>query len=413
MNIIEKISDVVWGNGLLFLLILTGLIMTVKLGFIQLRLPYLLIRDGKSENKGLSQFRTVCMSLGTAMGTGNIAGTASALALGGAGSVFWMCVSAFLGMSIVYAENVLSAKYSTDTLRGPMAYLENGLRSPALAWIFALLCVMSSFGMGGMIQVNTFTEALGECTDFSKPIIALIIFFIIWITVSGGGRRISALAQYLLPTATVCYTAVCVAVIVIFRERLTDVIHGIFSQAFSFGSVSGGVVGYAVSVGIRRGIFSNEAGLGSSPLLHSSAETSSPHTQGIWSMFEVFFDTVFCCTLTALAVMCGSENFSVIQAVSAVLGSHAEIFITAELGVFAFCTVTGWYYCGMTSFSHLTHGRYIKAYAFLYSLIASMGTLYTARTLWSLSDIFNGLMAFPNLLGILLLINKVNSGKQK
>lgn len=413
MNIIEKISDIVWGNGLLFLLILTGVIMTVKLGFIQLRLPYLLIRDGKSENKGLSQFRTVCMSLGTAMGTGNIAGTASALALGGAGSVFWMCVSAFLGMSIVYAENVLSAKYSTDTLRGPMAYLENGLRSPVLAWIFALFCVLASFGMGGMVQVNTFTEALGECVNFSKPLVAVVIFFVIWITVSGGGQRISALVQYLLPTATVCYTAICAAVIFIFRGHIAAVLGEIFTQAFSFSSISGGIFGYAVSVGIRRGIFSNEAGLGSSPLLHSSAETTTPHTQGIWSMFEVFFDTVFCCTLTALAVMCGSEDFSIIEAASAVLGSHAEVFITAELGIFAFCTVTGWYYCGMTSFSHLTRGRYIKIYALLYSLIASIGTLYAARSLWALSDIFNGLMAFPNLLGILLLINKIDSDKRK
>lgn len=404
--ILEKINSFVWGNGLIFLLIITGIIITVKLKFIQFRLPILLLRDGKSHNTGISQLKTVCMSLGTTMGTGNIIGASSALALGGAGSIFWMWVSAFLGMGIVYAENVLSAKYSDEELKGPMAYLTNGLGCPSLGSIFAVFCVLASFGMGGMVQVNTFTEALDVCTDFSKPITALILFALIWLIIRGGAERIGTAAQYLLPIASVAYAAVCIAVMCIFRERLPEIFRSIFSEAFNFNSAAGGVFGYAVSVGIRRGIFSNEAGLGSSPILHSAAADMSPHTQGLWSMFEVFFDTILCCTLTALTVLCGSENFSAAEAVSAVLGKLGQPFITTELGIFALCTVIGWYYCGMTAFSHLSKGRHIGVFAVLYALAAASGALFAAEELWTLSDIFNGLMAIPNLLGLLLLLKQ-------
>ncbi|MBO5164632.1 MAG: sodium:alanine symporter family protein [Ruminococcus sp.] len=413
MMILEKINGFVWGGGLIFLLLFTGTVLTIRLKFIQLRLPILLLKNGKSQNSGLSQLKTVCMSLGTTMGTGNIVGAASALALGGAGSIFWMWVSAFLGMSIVYAENVLSAKYSDKTLKGPMAYISKGLGFPALGAIFAVFCVLASLGMGGMVQVNTFTEALGNCTDFSRPVAALVIFLLIMLTVHGGGERIGTAAQYLLPAASAAYAAVCVAAIVIYKERLPEVFRSIFSEAFDFRSAAGGIFGYALSVGIRRGIFSNEAGLGSSPILHSAAETSSPHTQGLWSMFEVFFDTILCCTLTAVTVLCGSESFSVTEAVSAALGSYSDTFITAELGIFAFCTVIGWYYCGMTAFSHISKGRYIGIFAAVYSCFAASGAIFSSETLWTLSDIFNGLMAFPNLLAILLLMPKIKDHTSK
>lgn len=402
---LEKINSFVWGNGLVFLLLATGIIVTVKFGAVQLKLPYLLIKNGKSQNTGISQLKTVCMSLGTTMGTGNIIGAASALAIGGAGSIFWMWVSAFLGMGIVYAENLLSAKYSGGGLKGPMAYLERGLGCPKIAWIFALFCVLASFGMGGMVQVNTFSEALGDCVEFSKPVAAIIIFAVILSVIRGGAMRIGTAAQYLLPLASAAYGVVCVWVILVYRESLGDVFGRIFKEAFNFKAAEGGVFGCAVSVGLRRGIFSNEAGLGSSPILHSAAEGTSSEAQGAWSMFEVFFDTMLCCTLTAVTVMCGSESFSPTEAVSVVLGKYASIFITAELGLFAFCTVIGWYYCGMTAFSHLTKGRYIGKFAVIYSAAAASGALFAAKEIWTLSDIFNGLMAFPNLLGILLLIN--------
>ncbi|MDE6775154.1 MAG: amino acid carrier protein [Ruminococcus sp.] len=412
---LEKINGFVWGNGLVFLLLAVGIIYTVKLGFIQLKLPVLLIKNRNSGNSGLSQLKTVCMSLGTAMGTGNITGTATALAAGGAGAVFWLWISAFLGMAVVYAENILSAKYSDNSIKGPMAYLTKGLGSPALAWIFALFCILASFGMGSMVQINTFIksfeniENLPDTSIHMKLIAAAAVFAIIWLIIHGGGRSIGTAASYMLPAASAAYMIVCAAVIFIFRENIMNIIERIFTEAFSFRSAAGGGAGYAVSVGIRRGIFSNEAGLGSSPILHSAAGDTEPLTQGLWSMFEVFFDTIVCCTLTALMILCGSENFSVYEAVSSVLGGFSGIFISAETGIFALCTVIGWYYCGNTAFLHISGGRFEKYFCVLYAAAAASGALFSAESVWTVSDIFNGLMVVPNLLGLILLIRKVGN----
>ncbi|MDE7364376.1 MAG: alanine:cation symporter family protein, partial [Ruminococcus sp.] len=188
--------------------------------------------------------------------------------------------------------------------------------------------------------------------------------------------------------------------------NIPDVFVKIFTEAFSFKSASGGIFGYAVSVGIRRGIFSNEAGLGSSPILHSSAGESSPQKQGMWSMFEVFFDTIICCTLTAVTLLCSTENFSVNESFSAVLGKYSMPFITAELGIFALCTIIGWYYCGEISFRYLTGTENIL-FCIIYTLVSASGAVFSAPTVWTISDIFNGLMAFPNLIGILLLMKNV------
>lgn len=403
---LEKINNFVWGNGLVFLLLTTGIIFTFKLKFIQFSLPKFLLSGRKSNNSGLSQLKTVCMSLGTTMGTGNITGTAAALAAGGAGAVFWLWVSAFLGMATVYAENVLSAKYSDSNAKGTMAYLSYGLDMKWLAWIFALFCVLASFGMGGMVQVNTFAESL----PVNPVIIFAVTFAVIYAITSGGAERIGTSAQYLLPVASVAYAVGCIAVLIVFRHNIPHVFAEIFRQAFNFKSVSGGFAGYAVSVGIRRGIFSNEAGLGSSPILHSSAGTTEPHTQGMWSMFEVFFDTILCCTLTAVTLM-SAGSLSVTDTFSAVIGDFSKPFVSAELCIFALCTVIGWYYCGETAFRYIT-GRENKIFCFLFALISSSGALFSAQSVWTLSDIFNGLMAFPNLIALLFLMKDVNNSSK-
>lgn len=410
---LEKINNFIWGNGLLFLLLSTGLFLTLKFKLIQLRLPFLLKKHGKSENFGLSQFRTVCMSLGTAMGTGNIVGAASAVAVGGAGAVFWMWISAFLGMALVYAENVLSSIYSDNELKGPMAYLTKGLGLPFYAMLFAIFCVCASLGMGGMAQISVFAEALGDCTDYSRPIAALLIFCAVWLVTSGGGKRIGAAAQLLLPAASVIYTIACIAVMVVNFKNIPQVFADIFREAFTFDSAVGGFGGYALSIGIRRGLFSNEAGLGSSPILHSAAEDGTHDTQALWSMFEVFFDTIVCCTLTAVTVLCASENFSPAQALSTVMGDFSAEFIAAELGVFSFCTVIGWYFCGAAAFRHIFKGKYIAIYTLIYSVLAAVGALSSAESVWLISDIFNGLMAFVNISGIVGIILFNRSARAK
>lgn len=412
MNIVlEKINSFVWGSGLIFLLLGTGVLLTLKLGFIQLRLPILLSRHKSRKKGGFTAFKTICMSLGTTMGTGNITGAAASLALGGAGSVFWMWVSAFLGMALVYGENVLSAKYEDSELKGPVAYISKGLNAPFLSRIFAFFCAAAALGMGSMIQTGTFYDELKKCCGISPAIIAAAVFMAVFLIIRGGADRIGTAAQLLLPLASAAYGIICIAIIISHRANLPEVTGRIFREAFSFRSAAGGVSGYAVSVGIRRGIFSNEAGLGSSPLLHSTAGDASPEARGSWAMLEVFLDTMVCCTLTALAVMCVSPDFSVSEAVSSVLGGYSPGFLAVELGIFALCTVIGWYYCGATCFSYLTGGRFTNIFCTVYAAAAALGILISLESLWTLSDIFNGLMAFPNLLAILLLMNKVKEKK--
>lgn len=408
--ILEKINSFVWGGGLIFLLLFTGTVYTIKLKFIQLRtIPFLLKNRGKnhSGNNGLSQWKTVCMSLGTAMGTGNITGVAAAVALGGPGAVFWMWISAFLGMALVYAENTLSVLYSTKDCRGPMAYLGRGLGSHLLAVVFAVMCLAASVGMGGMIQVSSLMDCTGSSGGTDSIPAAAVIFLLIFLVTSGGAKRIGAAAQTLLPAASVLYAIMCAVVLVNFRSELPHAFRTIFFQAFGLEQAVSGGVGYAVSAGIRRGIFSNEAGLGSSPVLHSAAESDSPGLQGMWSMFEVFFDTIICCTLTALVIICSPGDGTVAGAFSPVIGRYSGLLLSAAMAVFAFCTIIGWYYCGETAWKFLSGRNSGKGFSAVFSAAAAMGAVISLNTIWLISDIFNGLMAFPNLIGLILLMRKV------
>lgn len=418
-HFLEKISSLIWGNGLVFLLLTAGLLYTIRLKFIQLRLFPFLIKKMHREIKsacrgeGVSQFRTVCMSLGTAMGVGNITGVASALILGGPGAIFWMWVSAFLGMALVYAENYLAVIYRKDsTCCGPIAYLRYGAGSRGLSVFFAVCCTFVSLGMGGMVQVSTFNASLSECCEINPGIVAAITFFAVFVVVSGGAGRIGSAAQILLPLAALCYTITSVWVIVINKERLPQAVESIFSSAFHFESTAGGFMGFlvssTVSAGIRRGVFSNEAGLGSSPILHSPSCQSSPELQGMCSMLEVFLDTIVCCTLTALVLLTASPcDYSVSGAFSSVLKDYADIFLTVETGIFAFCTIIGWYFCGETSFGYIFGKGKRRLFTAVFSLVSSLGAVFAISAVWSLSDIFNGLMAVPNLLSLFLLVKKV------
>lgn len=404
-DFLEKINSYVWGAGLIFLLISTGIIYTVRLKFIQFKIIPFFIKNPPDRK----QLRTVCMALGTAMGTGNITGVATAVTVGGAGAVFWMWVSAFFGMALVYAENSLSVTYSSGDAKGSMAYLDKGLGCPVLAGVFAVFCIMACIGMGGMVQVNTFAESLSPCIHINKYLLAVIIFILIFLVTSGGADRIGKTAQLLLPIVSIMYMAGCITVLIVFRKNIPNAFREIFRQAFGIRQAAGGISGYAlsraVSTGVRRGIFSNEAGLGSSPILHSSADSNNPQLQGMWSMSEVFFDTAICCTLTALTVIC-TEN-SIQTAFSAVMGRFSVPFLAVAMAVFAFCTIIGWYYCGETAFRYLSGGRCRKIFCITFSVLASAGAVMTMKTVWTLSDIFNGLMAFPNLVGLILLMNKV------
>lgn len=411
-EMLEKISGIVWGNGLIFLLLATGVYYTIKLRFIQLRmLPMLMKKNSeKVSDDGLSQLKTFCMSLGTAMGTGNITGIASAIAIGGPGAVFWMWVSAFFGMAVVYAENTLGARYRTGSCKGSIAYIRNGLGSRGLAAAFAVFCIFAALGMGGMVQVNSFAESIPGCTNMGKIIIAAASFVLIFSVTGGGASRIGSTAQFLLPLVTLGYSAAALAVIVKHSYNIIPVFSEIITDAFSFQPIAGGVGGFvvsrAVSAGIRRGIFSNEAGLGSSPLLHSAASGSVMKTQGTWSMLEVFVDTFVCCTLTALVILT-SRKESINAVFATVFGALSSPFLTVSLGILAFCTVIGWYFCGESAFAYVFGDGHKRIFTLIFSVTAASGAVISASDVWTLSDIFNGLMAFPNILALLLLSKKV------
>lgn len=410
---LEKVNSYVWGVVLISLLLMTGALYSFKLRFIQFRMfPYFIKNVKKGGNNG--QFRTICMSLGTAMGTGNITGVASAISIGGAGAVFWMWISAFFGMATVYAENSLSAQFTDKKVRGTMAYIEKGLGSKCLAVFFSICCILACFGMGGMVQINALSESVRNCTDIPPFFLSLVLFLLIYAIISGGAKRIGSAAQILLPFATVLYTVLCIFVIAKYSEKLPYVFSQIINEAFGIKQAAGGISGYAlskaVSAGIRRGVFSNEAGLGSSPILHSSAENANNSAmQGMSSMLEVFIDTMLCCTLTAIVILCASDDNTVRTAFFHVMGVKTDIFLAVIMSVFALCTVIGWYYCGETAFKYLFKSRKTAIFAFTFSLTASLGAIFKAESIWTISDIFNGLMAFPNLLALLLLFKHVKS----
>lgn len=410
---LEKVNSYVWGVVLISLLLMTGALYSFKLRFIQFRMfPYFIKNVKKGGNNG--QFRTICMSLGTAMGTGNITGVASAISIGGAGAVFWMWISAFFGMATVYAENSLSAQFTDKKVRGTMAYIEKGLGSKCLAAFFSICCILACFGMGGMVQINALSESVRNCTDIPPFFLSLVLFLLIYAIISGGVKRIGSAAHILLPFATVLYTALCIVSIAKYSEKLPYVFSQIINEAFGIKQAAGGISGYAlskaVSAGIRRGVFSNEAGLGSSPILHSSAENANNSAmQGMSSMLEVFIDTMLCCTLTAIVILCASDDNTVRTAFFHVMGVKTDIFLAVIMSVFALCTVIGWYYCGETAFKYLFKSRKAAIFAFTFSLTASLGAIFKAESIWTISDIFNGLMAFPNLLALLLLFKHVKS----
>ena len=403
-SLIEQINFAVWGVPLIALLLGTGLYYTIKLRFIQFKLPKKIFYINNLKKTHAHRAKTVCMSLGASMGTGNIAGTASALAIGGPGAILWMWVSAFLGMALVYAENKLSEKYSNKNVKGTMAYLSLGIGSKIFALFFSFFCVLASLGMGGMTQVNTFSSNLYECIGPKRYITGAIIFIIIISIIVGGAKRIGSTAQLIIPISGVVYGSVCLAVIFLNIEHIPKIINEIISQGVGFKQFTGGISGNAISIGIRRGLFSNEAGLGSSPLLHSSANTNE--SLAWWSMAEVMID-MLCCTLTGLTVLCGCDTYLITDSLKLVLGETVNVFLTSINGMFALCTVIGWYYCGETAFLYISRGKARFLFCFIFAIISASGAIFEKSTVWIVSDIFNGLMAFPNIIGLILLNKEV------
>jgi AGCS family alanine or glycine:cation symporter len=342
----------------------------------------------------ISQFKVFSNTLATTMGTGNIVGVASALAIGGPGSIFWMWVSAIIGMFIVYAENVLGSKFrykdeSGDYIGGALAYIKKGVKSPVLFAVYAVLCVCSSFCMGNMVQANS----ISNVCKIDPQITGIVLFLLVGIIIIGGIKRISNLNVFLMPALTLFYVISCMVVVVNNWEKIGEVFINIFQNAFGISEIGGASVGTAINIGIRRGIFSNEAGLGTSGIMHSQADNGNPTVQGRWGMFEVAVDTLFCCTLTAVTLLCSDGQYP----------AGTDICIV----LYAFATIIGWSYCGETAFRALFGIKHVYVYRYIYVAMAYFGAVLNLELVWNIADVFNVCMLFPNLIAVVYLIRVV------
>lgn len=436
MAILDLIHGAVWGPWLLFLFLGTGIYYTFRLkGFQMFRFSEWWGRTAGTLGKGGSaQFATSCTALAATVGTGNIAGVATAIAAGGPGAVFWMWISAFLGMATGYAETFLGIKYryrgkDGQYICGPFVYLEQGLKSRGAGILYAIFCVIASLGMGSMVQANSISESFSYVFSFSPVLSGLGVTFLVMAVVLGGINRISKAAERLVPFSAGLYMILCATVIFAFIDRIPGAFSAIFRDAFQLRSAAGGAAGYGISramqYGMARGVFSNEAGLGSLVVLHGAAEQTTPQEQGAWAVFEVFFDTVISCTLTALVILCvtGASRTTALDGGSMMVYCFSQCFgkggayLTAvSMALFAFATIIAWFYLGRQAAVYLTEGKknqelLLGCYAFIYLNAVFFGCVARMEFVWNLSDIFNGLMAAPNLVGIILLSKEVRYKK--
>lgn len=393
-------------------------------------------QKARGGGKGISQFQSVCTALAATVGTGNIAGVATALTAGGPGALFWMWVSAFIGMITAYVETMLGLRYryrgeDGHYMCGPYVYMERGLGIKWLGVLYGLLCLMSSLGMGSMVQSNSAVGTMAFSWHIPPLIGGAALTLLIWMVICGGIGRIGNVAEKLMPAASGIYIVFSLVVILSCAERLPQALAAVISGAFTPSAAVGGAAGYGISrslrYGMARGVFSNEAGLGTLAVLHGAAEDTTPQKQGMWAMFEVFFDTVVLCTLTALVILCmtGAAPESVPYEGAALaswcfegrLGAAGEFLVSASMVVFAFATMIAWFYLGKQAASYVAGALGLRAgrrqkfvekiYPMLYAAAVFAGSVGRLDVVWTLSDIWNGLMAFPNLTALLFLSGQV------
>lgn len=428
----ESANGVVWGPVTLFLFLATGIWFTLGTGWFQLSKIGLIFRNtlgtlGKNRRQkkdGISPFQAMSTALAGTMGVGNITGIATAMTLGGAGSIFWMWISAFFGMMTKYAEVLLAVRYrqkgATGYFGGPMYYMEKGVGSKTLAVIFSCLCVAASLGVGNMTQSNAISLAANQLFSFPCWPSGLLTALAIGLVIIGGIRRIATVTEFMIPFLSLGYLGCAILVLILRADRLPEAFHLIFSSACSPVSAAGGVAGYTVAQAIRfgfaRGIFSNEAGLGSAPIAHAAADSTHPAAQGMWGIFEVFADTLVVCTLTALVILTSGvadQGFTgagmTAAAFSAVLGPWGGKMVSFSLIFFAVAAIIGWSFYGEQSLSYLVPHRKnaILIYRLVFLLCCLLGAVTKLDLVWGIADTLNGLMAAPNLLALLTLSDVV------
>lgn len=430
-QIVDAVNGVLWGWLLLFLLCGTGIFYTFRLRFIQLRkLPHAFRRlfsnislHGESaDHTGMSSFQALATAVAAQVGTGNIAGAATAIAAGGPGAIFWMWLSAFFGMATNYSEAVLAQKYKTtnergETVGGPAYYIRaafTGRFGKLLAGFFSVAIILALGFMGNMVQSNSIGAAFSTAFGLSPILVGVIVALISAAIFLGGAKRIAWVMEKLVPLMALLYVGGCLVIILANITALPGAFKTIFVMAFDPQSAGGGALGItvreAMRYGVARGLFSNEAGMGSTPHAHALAKVDHPDDQGMMAMMGVFIDTFVVLTCTALVIVitgvwnCGSTGTELAQiAFDTVFGSFGNIYIAICLFFFAFSTIIGWYFFGEANVKALFGAKYVKIYAAIVVVFIIIGSGLKVNLVWNMSDMFNGLMVLPNLIGLLAL----------
>ncbi len=451
-EIVKKLNDIAWGPWMLVLLVGTGVYLSARVGFLQFRKFGYAMKNtiGKVFQKQtagegeVTPFQAVSTALAATVGTGNIAGVTGAIAVGGPGAVFWMWLSALFGMVTKYAEVVLAVRYRErndrgDWVGGPMYYIKNGLGKSWtwLAFLFSLLGALAAFGIGNMTQVNTIASSIntaidafggntaasavtvfGQVIPVSSIVIGAVVAVIVALVLFGGIKRIGSVAEKMVPFMAGIYIICSLCVVFTNLGSLGKVFAMIFKGAFSAEAALGGAFGITIMTtiqkGVGRGVFSNEAGLGSAPIAHAATSETNPIKQGMYGIFEVFMDTIVICTLTALTVLCGAESGVAITwgksagteliaaAFATVLGNKIGALIVAVgIGLFALSTILSWSLYGTRCFEFLTGGRFVRVFQIIFVAVVIIGATLELELVWNIADTLNGFMAIPNLVALL------------
>ncbi|MGM0380079.1 MAG: alanine/glycine:cation symporter family protein [Bacillota bacterium] len=430
-EIVNVINGLVWGPPLLILLVGTGIYLSFKLGFLQIfRLPlalkYLFSKEKGIESKkqkgDISSFAAVCTALSATIGTGNIVGVATAIRLGGPGALFWMWIAAFFGMATKYSESLLAVKYrivddNGEMSGGPMYYIEKGLKNKFLAKCFAIFGVgVAFFGIGTFAQVNSITSAVNIAFNIPVIVVGIILTILVALVTLGGIKSISKVSEFVVPFMAIAYVLGTLFILITNYDKIPSTLAFIFSSAFNKTSAAGGFAGSTVALalksGISRGVFSNESGLGSAPIAAAASKTNSCVRQGLVQMTGTFFDTILVCTMTGVTlVLTGVWSDSSFEGAGATTEAFrrgletapfiGEMIVTIGLIFFAFTTILGWNYYGERCVEYLFGVKGIKPYKYIFIFLIALGPFLKLKLIWTMADIVNGLMAIPNLIGII------------
>ncbi|MGE4517880.1 MAG: alanine/glycine:cation symporter family protein [Desulfobacteraceae bacterium] len=426
-NFMGMLSGWIWGAPLLVLLVGTGLWLTVRLKGLQfttlgesLYLAFIKRKEDDDDEEGdISHFQALMTAMSATVGTGNIAGVATAIALGGPGALFWMWITGLVGMATKYGEAVLAVVYrekddNGNMCGGPMYYITNGLGWKWMGVLFAIFAAVAAFGIGNMVQSNSMADALNA--NFNVPfwVTGLVTMVFVGLVVIGGIKSIGRVTGFIVPFMVLFYVISCLIVLIVNFSDIPAAFGIIFHHAFNPTAATGGFAGSAVMLtirmGVARGVFSNESGLGSAPIAAAAAKTKHPVTQALVSMTQTFIDTIIVCTMTGLVIVLkgawttgknGADLTTYSFQLSAVPGG--EYIVTIGLVLFAFSTILGWCYYGEKSIEYLFGEKAIMPYRAVFVLFAGIGAMLKLNLVWTIADVFNGLMAFPNLIALIAL----------